>query len=151
MGKLSLVASLLLCLLVVASANTATSTEDEHENQGSQRCQEQIQRQRLNHCRIIMTMLENKRYMYLSRSRQYYGDELSMVRDDDESNQGQQHLQQCCQELRNMDTQCRCEALRRRRRMMQERGSRGQESERIMERARYLPRTCNIQPTQCRF
>ncbi|OIT39081.1 PREDICTED: 2S sulfur-rich seed storage protein 1-like [Nicotiana attenuata] len=140
MGKLSLAATLLLCLLVVASANTvtATATEDEYENQGSQRCQEQIQRQRLNHCR-----------MYLSRSRQYYGDDLSMVTDDDESNQGQQFLQQCCQELRNMDTQCRCEALRRM--MMQERGSRGQESERMMGRARYLPRMCNIQPTQCRF
>nr|XP_009617265.1 2S sulfur-rich seed storage protein 2-like [Nicotiana tomentosiformis] len=141
MRKLSLAAALLLCLLVVASANTitATATEGEYENQGSQRCQEQIQRQRLNHCR-----------MYLSRSRQYYGDELSMVTDDDERNQGQEHLQQCCQELRNMDTQCRCEALRRM--MMQERGSRGQESEQIlMERARYLPRMCNIQPTQCRF
>ncbi|XP_016453453.1 2S sulfur-rich seed storage protein 2-like [Nicotiana tabacum] len=142
MAKLSVVAALLLCLLAVASANTftvtTTVTEDDIENQGSQRCQEQIQRQRLNYCR-----------MYLSRSRQYYGDELSMMTDDKESNQGQEHLQQCCQELRNMDTQCRCEALRRM--VTQQRGGRGQDAERMSERARYLPRMCNIQPTQCRF
>ncbi|XP_059283199.1 2S sulfur-rich seed storage protein 2-like isoform X1 [Lycium ferocissimum] len=137
MAKISLVAALLLCLLAVATANTFTVTvkEDDMENQGSQRCQEQIQRQRLNHCR-----------MYLSRSRQY---ELSMVTDDDESNQAQEHLQQCCQELRNMDTQCRCQALRRM--VSQEQGTQGHQAERMLGRARYLPRMCNIQPTQCRF
>nr|XP_016490160.1 PREDICTED: 2S sulfur-rich seed storage protein 2-like [Nicotiana tabacum] len=143
MAKLTVVAALLLCLVAVASANrfTATTTvmeDDVVENQGSQRCQEQMQRQRLNHCR-----------MYLSRGGQLYGEELSMVTDDDESNQEQEHLQQCCEQLRNFDTQCRCEALRRM--MMQERGSRGQESERMMERARYLPRMCNMRPTECRF
>nr|XP_018634617.1 2S sulfur-rich seed storage protein 2-like [Nicotiana tomentosiformis] len=84
MSKLSLAAALLLCLLAVLSANiftvTATVTEDDIDNQGSQRCHDQIQRQRLNHCR-----------MYLSGNRQYYGDELSKVTDE-ESNQGQEHL-----------------------------------------------------------
>ncbi|XP_059282658.1 2S seed storage albumin protein-like [Lycium ferocissimum] len=136
MAKLSLAAALLLCLLAVASANsfTITVTEDDIDNP-SQSCQEQIQRQRLNHCR-----------MYLSRSRQY---ELSMVTDDDKSNQAQEHLQQCCQEMRNMDTQCRCQALRRM--VSQERGTQGQQAERMLGRARYLPRMCNIQPTQCHF
>ncbi|KAJ8542928.1 hypothetical protein K7X08_005451 [Anisodus acutangulus] len=140
MAKISLAVTLLLCLLAVASANsfTITVSEDDIENQGSQRCQEQIQRQRLNHCR-----------MYLSRSHQYNGDELSMVTNDDESNQAQEHLQQCCQELRNMDTQCRCQALRRM--VSQERGTQGQQAERMLGRARYLPRMCNIQPTQCQF
>lgn len=88
--------------------------------------------------------------MYLSRSREYYGDELSMVTDEDrEINQGQEHLQQCCQELRNIDTQCRCPALSRM--VTQERGSQGEEAQRMLGKARYIPRMCNIQPTQCSF
>ncbi|MCD7450954.1 hypothetical protein HAX54_009102 [Datura stramonium] len=138
MGKnisVAAAAALVLCLLAVASANTFTVTVTEEED-NPQRCQEQIQ---LNHCR-----------MYLSGRRQYYGDELSMVTDEDEINQGQEHLQQCCQELRNIDTQCRCPALKRL--VTQARGSaQSQEAERMLGRARYLPRMCNIQPIQCRF
>ncbi|XP_055823251.1 2S seed storage protein-like [Solanum dulcamara] len=109
MGKISLVAaiglSFMLCLLAVTANKftvTVTATEDDIENQESQSCQEQIQGHRLNHCRML-----------LPRSGQYYGDGLSMVTEDDEMhNQGQEHLQQCCQELRNIVTKCRCPALK---------------------------------------
>ncbi|PHU25999.1 hypothetical protein BC332_04331 [Capsicum chinense] len=88
--------------------------------------------------------------MYLSRSHQQYGDELSMVTDDDEINPPiEVCLQHCCQELRDIDTQRRCLALMRM--MMQERGTQGQEAEPMLGKARYLPRICNIQPTQCHF
>ncbi|XP_049386698.1 2S sulfur-rich seed storage protein 1-like [Solanum stenotomum] len=141
MGKISLVAALLLCLLAFANANTfsvtVAVTEDNIDN--PQSCQEQIQSQKLNHCR-----------MYISRSHQHFNDELSMVTDDDhEINQAQEHLQQCCQELRNMDTQCRCPALKKM--VMQDCGRQGEEAQRMLGKARYIPRMCNIQPTQCSF
>ncbi|KAK4714861.1 hypothetical protein R3W88_020768 [Solanum pinnatisectum] len=140
MGKISLVAALLLCLLAFANANrfSVTVTEDDIEN--PQSCQEQMQSHRLNHCR-----------MYVSRSHQYYNDNLSMVTDDDhEINQTQEHLQQCCQELRNMDTQCRCPALKKM--VIQDCGSgQCQESTRLFGKARYIPHMCNLQPTRCSF
>ncbi|KAK6785562.1 hypothetical protein RDI58_019017 [Solanum bulbocastanum] len=126
MGKISLVAALLLCLLAFANANrfSVTVTEDDIEN--PQSCQEQMQSHRLNHCRML-----------LSRK------ELSMVTDDDDEMRNQQeHLQQCCQELRNIDTKCRCPALK----TMVTR-----EPELMSQRARSLPRACNIEPTECYF
>uniref|UniRef100_M0ZKI9 2S albumin n=2 Tax=Solanum tuberosum TaxID=4113 RepID=M0ZKI9_SOLTU len=69
--------------------------------------------------------------------------ELSMVtKDDHEMRNQQEHLQQCCQELRNIDTKCRCPALK----MMVTR-----EPELMSQRARSLPRACNIEPTECYF
>ncbi|PHU26005.1 hypothetical protein BC332_04337 [Capsicum chinense] len=134
MGKISLVAALLLCLLTFASANTCIDNIDNPPS-----CQEQMQSQRLNHCR-----------MYLSRNLQYYGDELSMVTDNDEINPPIEVCRQdCCQELRDIDTQCRCPALLKM--VMQEPGTQGQEAEPMLGKARYLPRICNIQPTQCDF
>ncbi|KAH0654143.1 hypothetical protein KY289_031821 [Solanum tuberosum] len=128
MGKISLVAVLLLCLLAFANANTfsvtVAVTEDDIDN--PQSCQEQIQSQKLNHCRML-----------LSRK------ELSMVtKDDHEMRNQQEHLQQCCQELRNIDTKCRCPALK----TMVTRVP-----ELMSQRARSLPRACNIEPTECYF
>ncbi|CAN4102757.1 unnamed protein product [Withania somnifera] len=133
MGKISFVAALLLCLLAFASADTFTVTVTEDDMANPQSCQQQIQRQRLNNC----------------RSHHYYGDELSMVTDDNEINQGQQYFQKCCQELRSIDTQCRCPAIRRM--VTQERGSQGEEAQQMLGRSRYLPHMCKIQPTQCSF
>ncbi|KAF3671299.1 putative ABC transporter B family member 18-like [Capsicum annuum] len=88
--------------------------------------------------------------MYLSRNLQYYGDELTMVTDNDEINPPIEVCRQhCCQELRDIDTQCRCPALLKM--VMQEPGTQGQEAEPMLGKARYLPRICNIQPTQCDF
>ncbi|XP_015080670.1 2S sulfur-rich seed storage protein 2-like [Solanum pennellii] len=130
MGKISLAALLLFFWLAVTTANmftvTDSVTEDDIENQGSRSCQEQIHTHRLNHCRML-----------LSRN------ELSMVtEDDDEIRNQQEHLQQCCQELRNIDTHCRCLALK----TMVTR-----EPELMSQRARSLPRACNIEPTECYF
>lgn len=147
MAKLTVVAAVLLvALLAMASASahrttiTTTLVEDENLEQGgqSQRCQQRIQQQqqRLYHCQ-----------RYLAQRSPF---ELDMY---PQQEQEREHLRECCQGLRNLDEQCRCEAVRQAVRQQQQQGGgqQGEEMQQMMEKARQLPRMCNLGPRECQI
>lgn len=65
----------------------------------------------------------------------------------------EEHLQECCSELRSVSSPCRCEAIRHMMRRMQEEHGMEEEMRReMMQRAESLPRMCRMRsPTQCRI
>ncbi|XP_062170565.1 2S seed storage albumin protein-like [Alnus glutinosa] len=138
MARLATLATLFAALLLVAHAAAAFHTtvttvdvDDNIENQQrrGESCREQVQRQQnLNHC---------QRYMRQQCESGSFED----------GNQ-QQHLQQCCQQLRRMDEQCRCEGLRQV--VRQQQGElRGEEMREMMECARHMPNQCHLSPQRC--
>ncbi|CAK9176272.1 unnamed protein product, partial [Ilex paraguariensis] len=127
---------LALFALAMASRTTIITTVVEEENpRESQKCREQIQRQQqLPHCQA-----------YLSQRSPY---ELAL--NPQEQEEQEQYLRQCCQQLENIDEECRCRAVREAVRQSQQGGGRQAEETREMaQRARDLPRRCNLEPQQC--
>ncbi|XP_057506580.1 2S sulfur-rich seed storage protein 1-like [Actinidia eriantha] len=136
MAKLTFLATALVALLAIGSVSahrtTITTTVVEEENPGQQQCREQIQRQQnLRHCQ-----------MYLAQGRDQY--EVAMVTDRNQ----QQHLRECCQQLRSIDEECRCEGVRMA--VRQQQGQREREEMRqVMQKAQDLPSRCNLSPRRC--
>ncbi|KAL3503450.1 hypothetical protein ACH5RR_037899 [Cinchona calisaya] len=144
MAKLTVVLGVLLVtFLAIASAHrttiTTTVVEDEiNPGQGGQRCQQKIQQQQqqLRHCQ-----------QYLSQTSPF---ELDMY---PQQGQQQQQLKQCCQALQNFDEQCRCEAVKHAVRQLQQQGGgwQGEQMQQVMQKARTLPRMCNMEPQECQI
>ncbi|GFZ06523.1 hypothetical protein Acr_18g0006930 [Actinidia rufa] len=100
-----------------------------------QQCREQIQRQQnLRHCQ-----------MYLAQGRDQY--EVAMVTDINP--QQQQHLRECCQQLRSMDEECRCDGVRTAVRQQQGQRER-EEMGQVMQKAQDLPSKCNLSPADAK-
>ncbi|KAK3021276.1 hypothetical protein RJ639_047267 [Escallonia herrerae] len=142
MAKLAILAAALVALLALAEASTITTTittatiEEENPSGSRQRCQEQIQRQQLRSCQ-----------RYLMQGRPY--DELGMRM---VVNPQQQSLRQCCQQLENVDEQCRCEAIRQVVRQQQQgKEMQGERMQEMVRKAQYLPQQCNMEPQQCQI
>ncbi|XP_010064409.2 2S albumin-like [Eucalyptus grandis] len=175
MAKLATLAAILGVLLAVShavSASRATITTvdiDEAENQrrgGGRSCYEQVERQDLNHCEQLfedVMRYGGGRYGGDQYGRgQYGGDQYG----DDRYGQGSgrwggqgqcssqqlrqsRHFRPCCQQLRQLDDQCRCEGLRE---IVREQtggfggqGSQGQ----LSQCARNLPNICGFGPQHC--
>nr|AAB50873.1 7.8503 kda napin-like protein large chain {fragment ML} [Momordica charantia=bitter melons, seeds, Peptide, 66 aa] [Momordica charantia] len=62
----------------------------------------------------------------------------------------QQGLEECCRQLRNVEEQCRCDALQEIAREVQ-RQERGQEGSQMLQKARMLPAMCGVRPQRCDF
>ncbi|PSS16262.1 2S sulfur-rich seed storage protein large chain 2 like [Actinidia chinensis var. chinensis] len=138
MAKLTFLATALVALLAIGSVSahrtTITTTVVEEENPGQQQCREQIQRQQnLRHCQ-----------MYLAQGRDQY--EVAMATDRNQ----QQHLRECCQQLRSMDEECRCEGVRMAVRQQQGQRER-EEMGQVMQKAQDLPSKCNLSPRRCQI
>ncbi|KAK3024301.1 hypothetical protein RJ639_043163 [Escallonia herrerae] len=147
MAKLTILAAALLALLALAEASTyrttitTTTIEEENPRGGGsrQRCQEQFQQQ-LRHCQMYM------------RQGSPYDAGLALAMVVGVNPQQQQHLRECCQQLRNIDEECRCEAIRQMVRQQQMGGGSQQEQMQGMaQKAQYLPRRCNMEPQQCQI
>lgn len=142
--KAALAASLLVALVVAASASSYTTiiTTTSYDEEGmirqgreeGQQCRQRVQGQEFQSC---------QRYLRQGRNPQQ-----------------QEYQEQCCQELKEMDRyQCGCEALRQAVQKAQQGGTsypgqgEGHQSQgqQIYERARQLPRVCNLREQQCRF
>lgn len=140
MAKLTILAAALVALLALAQATrtTITTTVVEEENPGQQqRCRQQIQREdNLRDC---------QRYLQ-QQARRY---DVAMITNPNPQQQQQQQLQQCCQQLENLDDQCRCEgvreAVRQQGRMQRE------EMGEMMQEAENLPSRCNLSPHRCQI
>ncbi|XP_047320784.1 2S seed storage albumin protein-like [Impatiens glandulifera] len=153
MAKLTIFALLALFALAhVATAFRTTVTvveeeEDFNPARPQQRCQEQIQRQQqLRHCQ-----------MHLKEKFRRQSSVLAMSTDDNNEDEDQ-YLDQCCQQLRNLNEQCRCKGLQEavRQQQQQTRGEeRGQTEQRqkkkIVEEAERLPSRCDVSPRSCTF
>ncbi|KAI3675553.1 hypothetical protein L1987_85143 [Smallanthus sonchifolius] len=67
--------------------------------------------------------------------------------------QQQQGIQQCCQELQNVEEQCQCEAVKQVfRDVQQQQGQFGsQQTQQLKQRAQMIPNQCNLQSRQCQI
>ncbi|GFZ06544.1 hypothetical protein Acr_18g0007140 [Actinidia rufa] len=62
--------------------------------------------------------------------------------------QRQQHLRECCQQLRSIDEECRCKGVRMA--MRQQKGQwESEEMRQVMQKAQDLPSRCNLSPCRC--
>ncbi|KAL8237778.1 hypothetical protein R6Q59_018859 [Mikania micrantha] len=130
-------------LVAFATAHTTivtTTIEDDNPVSRQRQCSQQLQGQRLNQCR-----------MYLQQGQSPY--EVDIRR------QGQQQrVQQCCQELQNIDEQCQCEAIKQvfRDVQQQQQGQQvgpfgGQRTQQLKQKAQTLPNVCNLQTRRCQI
>ncbi|KAK4439838.1 2S seed storage protein 1 [Sesamum alatum] len=139
MARFTVVLAVLFAAALMAATSASayktvvtTSVTAEEENQRG--CERESHQCQMRHC---MQWMRSMRGPY----------EESFVRSE-VANQGQfEHFQECCNELRNVQSRCRCEALRcMMRRMQQEHGMEQQ----MMQTLQYLPRMCGMSsPTQC--
>ncbi|KAL7096617.1 hypothetical protein ACP275_10G090000 [Erythranthe tilingii] len=134
--KAALAAALLVALVTLASATTYTTTQ--------QQCRQQIQGRRFQSCQ-----------RYLSQRSQYGGDEEEVLEMTTGNPQQQsKYLKECCQQLENVNQQCRCEAIKQAVKEIQQQGGQFQtgQSEQVYQKARSLPQQCNFRsPQQCQF
>ncbi|KAK2639534.1 hypothetical protein Ddye_027329 [Dipteronia dyeriana] len=139
MAKLTLLLATFALFLLAANATiyrTSVVIDDKENRSGhQQRCQQQFQQQQeLSHCK-----------MFLSQRIQGYGPNPGQQ-------QQQQHIQQCCQQLEQLDTECRCPGLERLTRSQMRRGRLGDHQKRqIIQIAQSIPSMCSKRPMQCDF
>ncbi|KAI6687443.1 hypothetical protein NL676_024271 [Syzygium grande] len=152
MAKLAILGAILGALLVMShamAANRAIITTvdiDEPENKrhrgGS--CYEQIQRQGLEQCEQLFE--DAMRYDGQGGSGRW-GGQGGKGECTSEMTQSR-HFRPCCQQLRQMEDQCRCGGLRQvMRQQMDEFG--GRESQDMMRCAWNLPNMCGFGPQYC--
>ncbi|KAL3642684.1 hypothetical protein CASFOL_013499 [Castilleja foliolosa] len=150
--KLTFAAALLVALVTVATASrytttvTTTTFEDEaNPGQQQQQCQRQLQGRQFQSCQ-----------RYLSHRSSNEEDDEVLEMSTDNPGQRQQRLQQCCDQLRNVNEQCRCEAIKHTvRQLQQQQQQEGQQqtgqSQKVYARATELPRRCNFRQQQCQI
>ncbi|KAH7837679.1 hypothetical protein Vadar_016611 [Vaccinium darrowii] len=130
MAKLTILAAALVALIALAQATrttiTTTVVEEEENPRQQQRCRQQIQREdNLRDCQ-----------MYLQQQMRGGYDKVAMIT---ETNPHQQ-LRMCCQQMENLDEQCRCEGLMEAMRQQRGQGQMQEEEMReMMQQAENLP------------
>ncbi|KAI3810018.1 hypothetical protein L1987_19624 [Smallanthus sonchifolius] len=137
MAKLMILALAFAALVAFATARTTivtTTIEDENPVSRQRQCSQRLQGQRFNQCR-----------MYLQQGQGPF-----------EDNRQQQGIQQCCQELQNIEEQCQCEAVKKVFRdvqqQQQQQGQFGaQQTQQLKQKAQMLPNQCNLQSRQCQI
>ncbi|GER29062.1 2S albumin [Striga asiatica] len=144
--KIALTAALLAALVTLSAATTYTTTvttttfADEAENPGQQeQCQRQIQGRQFRSCQ-----------RYLSQRSKYNSDDEAMI-EMNPGQQGQESLRECCQQLHNVNEQCRCEAIRHAVRQLQQQEGQQMGQSQVYQKATELPRRCNMRPQQCQI
>ncbi|KAL2523670.1 2S seed storage protein 5 [Abeliophyllum distichum] len=141
MAKLIFLAACFVALLALSSAfgyrTTITTTVVEEEKDD---CRQQFQQQQqLYHCK-----------MYLSQGSQSEQISLRSIRN---PRQQEEHLDDCCQQLRNMSERCRCQAIKQVVQQQEQQGGKYQtrEMEEILQKAENLPSKCDVEPKQCQI
>ncbi|KAI3810019.1 hypothetical protein L1987_19625 [Smallanthus sonchifolius] len=124
-------------LVAFATAHTTIVTTTIEDENPQRQCSQRLQGQRFNQCR-----------MYLQQGQ-------SPFKDNRQRGQ-QQGIQQCCQELQNIEEQCQCEAVKKVFRdvqqQQQQQGQLGaQQTQQLKQKAQMLPNQCNLQSRQCQI
>ncbi|XP_073148342.1 2S seed storage albumin protein-like [Henckelia pumila] len=149
--NLALAAALLVAAMLTlqaATANTYTTTitttvVDETNPGQHEQCRQQLQGRKFQSC---------QRYLQQGRQSEFEYEELINPRGGGGEQSGD--LRQCCNEIRNVNEQCRCEAIRQAVREQQQEGGgyQGEGFQKVYERARNLPRRCQFtRPQQCQL
>ena len=130
-------ATLLLALIANASAYRTTVTTVEFDDQSVRRrsgsCQEQIQRVEMGSCE-----------QYVSQSRPRLA-----LRGIHSSRGDQGRVQECCEQMRQVDRQCQCEALRSLiEEQTQQQRLKQEETQEVMRRATEIQRQCGLPDCQ---
>ncbi|KAK2639525.1 hypothetical protein Ddye_027320 [Dipteronia dyeriana] len=148
MAKLAALSTFFAVLLLVANAyayrTTITTVEFEKENKwdrpgSQQQCREEIQQSDLSDCE-----------QYITQSR---GQGRVMMMIDGANPQRQsQSLQQCCNQMKQLDDKCQCSALKQivQEGQQQGRQGRGKEQTQMVERAQTVVSQCNL-PQRCEW
>ncbi|KAL3631932.1 hypothetical protein CASFOL_024916 [Castilleja foliolosa] len=146
--KLTFSVALLVALISLATATSYTTTvttttfEDEANPGQQQQCQRQLQGRQFRSCQRYLSHRSSNEVLEMST---------------ENPGQRQQRLQECCDQLRNVNEQCRCEAIRHAVRQLQQQQQEGQgqqqtgQSQKVYTRATELPSRCNIRPQQCQI
>ncbi|XP_073307217.1 2S seed storage protein 1-like [Primulina huaijiensis] len=149
MAKVIAFAALFAALLAVASATTYTTVvtttmvDEENPRRGESCMQEYEQQQKMSHCQMWMQKMGG-RFLDASFLRSAVSNPMR--------GQGE-HLQQCCQQLEQISSPCRCEAMKMMwREQQREQGSRRGEMQEMREMVENLPQMCGMQMReQCRL
>ncbi|KAK4416683.1 2S albumin [Sesamum alatum] len=122
----------MITLIVVLSA--AATAEIVNPGRESQRCRQQIERQRLSSCREYL--------IDSSRSERMEGE-----------NQGRswrEEFPRCCEAFEQIDEQCRCQAVQQVVQQQRQGGElQGREMREMLQTAQSLPSLCRISPRYC--
>ncbi|KAK6929731.1 Bifunctional inhibitor/plant lipid transfer protein/seed storage helical domain [Dillenia turbinata] len=137
MAKLLSLAALAL-LLVLADAKiyrkTVTVTEISDDMRVSEECQGQVSMQKMSHCEM---------YLKMQMQSPYGGGRMVLLPSE------QEHMQECCRQMSQMDEKCRCDGVN----MVVDQMMRGrmmtEEVQKMMEMARRLPGMCMLKPETC--
>ncbi|KAL8033621.1 hypothetical protein ABFX02_13G171400 [Erythranthe guttata] len=152
MAKLAISAAVFAALVLVASATTytttvVTTTVEAEENPRGQSCQTEIQQKPMSHC---MQWMESQ-----MRGRRSYGGGESFIRSAvaNPRYQEEEHLEECCSEMKKVSSPCMCEAMSHMMRQMQQQYGTEEEMQQMMkDKMKSLPKMCGISSTtQCRF
>ncbi|XP_047329844.1 2S sulfur-rich seed storage protein 1-like [Impatiens glandulifera] len=137
MGKLTILALLsVLALAEIVTALRITTTVVEDDNIPEQRSHEQIQtKQQLQHCQTYLREIARR-----PATRRGQGD----------------RLEQCCNDLRSLDQECRCQGLQQailhQQQQQQQQTHQGEGfQERLLKEAETLPSKCDTTPRTCSF
>ncbi|KAM7259810.1 hypothetical protein ACFE04_015551 [Oxalis oulophora] len=132
MAKLAILATSFALLFLVATATvTITTVEINEEANPTKSCQQQVQAQPLRNCQQFLT--ECSRMMMLENTA---------------SSRCQQQKQECCEEMSQLDKECRCHGIKKM--MQRQQGQIGhQQMEKMAEKAMELPRMCQMAPRTC--
>ncbi|KAM7254770.1 hypothetical protein ACFE04_020011 [Oxalis oulophora] len=132
MAKLSVLAISFALLFLVATATVTITTVEIDEANPSRSCQQQIKGRPLTSCEEFLKECSRSPRMMMLES---------------ESRCSQQK-QDCCDEMKEMDEQCRCQGIKKM--MQRQQGQMGQQQmEKMTEKAMDLPRMCRMGPGSC--
>lgn len=133
MAKLAFLALAFAAIVAFSevSAYTTTIKDNDFSNtrgsQSYQQCRRQIPMQEVNHCEMRLTL-----------------------------SQQEPHLHLCCNQLKNIEQECQCEAIQQvfqqaQQEQQKQGGRQGsqQQMEQILRKAEQLPKDCNLQVQQC--
>ncbi|XP_061983092.1 2S seed storage albumin protein-like [Populus nigra] len=136
---IAVLASLLLALIANASSYRTTITTVEFDEQSSRSrsggCQEQIRREDLSSCEQYVSQISRPR-LALRGIHNRQGD--------------QEQVQQCCQQIRRVDRQCQCDALRSviEEQTQHQRRPEQEETQEVQRRATDIQRQCSLPDCQ---
>ena len=141
MAKLTiLAASLAVFLVIIANTSayrtTITTVEIDEDDSRQSKCRAQVQMQDLNQCeQFLKRAIQGQGYLTLER---------------DSNRSGQPHLQQCCQQLRQLDDKCQCEGIFEV--VREQQGElEGQEMQKMLQAASNLPAMCGLRARRCKI
>ncbi|KAL8238819.1 hypothetical protein R6Q59_015386 [Mikania micrantha] len=98
----------------------------------AKKCDRQISIEQLDHCQMHLTQWTYKLRLAVGNP----------------NPRQQEHLQQCCQQLREVDNKCRCEAVQKVLDQARLQQSGGQQQQ-MVQKAQMLPNDCNLKIQQC--